>query len=245
MPHSGGVGLLREMRKVDHGRALPILVFSGTIASADEVREMAALGVAGYINEYTAEHHILPALAPHLFPDNFNRRGSPRVTLGIPISYRFANTIAAALTLNISKGGLAVRTMTPLQQGSTIKVAVPAARRQVRHRGGVARCLDESADRDGRAVRARRAGGPGGDRRVHRPALLQQPQGLTRRRRYSRSRRSALAMTSSDAPMSAATAIHSVAAPVIAITRNAAFSTSENAMFARMLRAVARLRRTA
>ena len=122
MPHSGGVGLLREMRKVDHGRPLPILVFSGTIASADEVREMASLGVAGYINEYTAEHHILPALAPHLFPDNFNRRGSPRVTLGIPISYRFANTIAAALTLNISKGGLAVRTMTPLQQGSTIKV---------------------------------------------------------------------------------------------------------------------------
>ena len=43
-------------------------------------------------------------------------------------------------------------------------------------------------------------------------------------------------MTISDAPMSATTAIHSVAVPVTASTRNAAFSTSENAMFARMLR---------
>ena len=120
MPHSGGVELVRQLRKVGDGQ-LPILIFSGTIGSAEEVRDLAALGVAGYINEYSAEHHILPALAPHLFPDNFNRRGSPRVTLGIPVSYRFGNTIAAALTLNISKGGLAVRTMSPLQHDSKIR----------------------------------------------------------------------------------------------------------------------------
>ena len=72
-----------SIRKLDDGR-LPILIFSGTIASADEVRELAALGVAGYVNEYSAVQHILPSLAPHLFPDNFNRRSSPRVVLGIP-----------------------------------------------------------------------------------------------------------------------------------------------------------------
>lgn len=122
MPHSGGVDLVRELRKIERPSQLPVLVFSGTIASADEVRDLATLGVAGYVNEYSSEHHILPALAPHLFPDNFNRRGSPRVTLGIPVSYRFGNTIAAALTLNVSKGGLAVRTMSPLQQGSQVRV---------------------------------------------------------------------------------------------------------------------------
>ena len=122
MPHSGGVEIVRELRKIEQGRQVPVLIFSGTIASAEEVRDLATLGVAGYVNEYSSEQHILPALAPHLFPDNFNRRGSPRVTLGIPISYRFGNTIAAALTLNISKGGLAVRTMSPLQQGSQARV---------------------------------------------------------------------------------------------------------------------------
>src|SRR6266571_4120189 len=114
LPHAPGVDLVRSIRKLDDGR-LPVLIFSGTIANADEVRDLAALGVAGYVNEYSAVQHILPSLAPHLFPDNFNRRGSPRVVLGIPIQYRFGNTIAAALTLNISKGGLAIRTMSPLQ----------------------------------------------------------------------------------------------------------------------------------
>lgn len=122
MPNSGGVELVRTLRKTEGGRHVTLLVFSGTIGSAEEVRDLASLGVAGYINEYSAEHHILPALAPHLFPDNFNRRDSPRVVLGIPISYRFNNTIAAALTLNISKGGIAVRTMSPLQQGSKLRI---------------------------------------------------------------------------------------------------------------------------
>src|SRR6266542_234422 len=121
LPHAPGVDLVRAIRKLDDGR-LPILIFSGTIANADEVRELAALGVAGYVNEYSAVQHILPSLAPHLFPDNFNRRSSPRVVLGIPIQYRFGNTIAAALTLNLSHGGIAIRTTSPLETGSKMKV---------------------------------------------------------------------------------------------------------------------------
>src|SRR6188472_2343518 len=120
LPNAPGVDLVRAIRKIDGGR-LPILVFSGTIVSADEVRELSSLGVVGYVNEYSATQHILPSLAPHLFPDSFNRRSSPRVVLGIPVAYRFGNTIAAALTLNLSKGGLAIRTMSPLQGPSKLR----------------------------------------------------------------------------------------------------------------------------
>src|SRR5262245_4364896 len=139
LPHAPGVELVRSVRKLDDGR-LPILVFSGTIASAEEVRELAALGVAGYVNEYSAVQHILPSLAPHLFPDNFNRRGSPRVVLGIPAAYRFGNTIAAALTLNLSKGGLAIRTMSPLQQDSKVRVRfrLPGSKRDIEAESRVA-----------------------------------------------------------------------------------------------------------
>jgi len=139
LPHAPGVDLVRSIRKLDEGR-LPILVFSGTIANADEVRELAALGVAGYVNEYSAVQHILPSLAPHLFPDNFNRRSSPRVVLGIPVQYRFGNTIAAALTLNLSHGGIAIRTTSPLEQGSRIKVRfrMPGSKKDVDAEGRVA-----------------------------------------------------------------------------------------------------------
>jgi len=139
LPHAAGVDLVRSIRKLDDGK-LPILVFSGTIASAEEVKELAALGVAGYVNEYSAVQHILPSLAPHLFPDRFNRRGGPRVVLGIPIQYRFGNTIAAASTLNLSHGGIAIRTTSPLETGARIKVRfrVPGSAREIDAEGRVA-----------------------------------------------------------------------------------------------------------
>src|SRR3954467_13946263 len=138
LPQAPGVDLVRAIRKLDDGK-LPILIFSGTIASADEVRELAALGVAGYVNEYSAVQHILPSLAPHLFPDNYNRRNSPRVVLGIPIQYRFGNTIAAALTLNLSHGGIAIRTTSPLDAGTKVKIRfrMPGSKRDIDAKGRI------------------------------------------------------------------------------------------------------------
>jgi uncharacterized protein (TIGR02266 family) len=139
LPGTPGVDIVRAIRKLDAGK-LAILVFSGTIASAEEVRDLAALGVSGYINEYSAVQHILPALVPHLFPDSFNRRNGPRVVLGIPIQYRFGNTIAAALTLNLGRGGIAIRTTSPLEAGAAIRVRfrLPGSKRDIDAQGRVA-----------------------------------------------------------------------------------------------------------
>ena len=139
LPDMPGVDLVRAIRKLDDGR-LPILIFSGTIANATEVRDLASLGVSGYVNEYSAAQHILQSLAPHLFPDSFNRRSSPRVVLGIPVQYRFGNTIAAALALNLSHGGIAIRTTSPLDAGARIKVRfrMPGSKRDIDADGRVA-----------------------------------------------------------------------------------------------------------
>ena len=132
MPPRTGVDLVRDIRDAGGGR-VPILVFSGTLGSARDVRVLAELGVVGYINEFSSDTQILPSVAPHLFPDNFNRRGSLRVVLGIPIAYRVANTIAAAVTLNLGKGGLAIRTMSPLDSASRARVRfrLPHSKRDV------------------------------------------------------------------------------------------------------------------
>jgi uncharacterized protein (TIGR02266 family) len=120
LPQAHGIEILRALGKLNPRP--PLVVFSGTIASADEVRALASFGVAGYVNEYTAVQHIVPALAPHLFPDDHTRRSSPRVVLGIPIAYRFSNTIATALTLNISRGGVAIRTTSVLDVGAILRM---------------------------------------------------------------------------------------------------------------------------
>jgi uncharacterized protein (TIGR02266 family) len=139
LPHAPGVELVRSIRQLAD-RRIPILIFSGTIANADEVRELADLGVSGYVNEYSAVQHILPALAPHLFPDSFNRRASPRVVLGVPVQYRFGNTIAAALSLNLSRGGMAIRTTSPLESGLmlTVRFRIPGSKHDVEASGRVA-----------------------------------------------------------------------------------------------------------
>jgi uncharacterized protein (TIGR02266 family) len=121
LPQGRGVDLVRTLRRIDQFRA-PLVVFSGTIASAQEVRELSLLGVGGYVNEYTAAQHIVPSLVPHLFPDQNNRRSSPRAVLAVTVSYRFGNTIAAALTLNVSRGGVAVRTTSMLEPGTSVRV---------------------------------------------------------------------------------------------------------------------------
>ena len=111
---AGGDRVSLVRRLGDRAVSLPTIIFSGSIVGADEVRELAAIGVSGYVNEHLDAEQILPSLGPHLFPERFDRRGSRRVVLAIPVSYRFDDTIAGALTLNISKGGLAISTMTPL-----------------------------------------------------------------------------------------------------------------------------------
>ena len=76
----------------------------------------------GYVNEHCHSQQIISVLAPHLSPDSFNRRGSPRVTLGIPVSYTVGDSLNTATTLNLSKGGIAIRTMTPLELSSKARI---------------------------------------------------------------------------------------------------------------------------
>jgi uncharacterized protein (TIGR02266 family) len=104
------------------------------------VRDLAALGVAGYLNEYSAVQHILLSLAPHLFPDTVSRRESPRVVLGIAVQYRFNNTLGAALMLDLSHGGVAIRAASPPPAGSVIGVRfrLPGSTRDINAEGRVA-----------------------------------------------------------------------------------------------------------
>ena len=144
------------------------------------MRDLAALGVAGYVNEYSAVQHILPSLAPHLFPDNFNRRGSPRVVLGIPVAYRFGNTIAAALTLNLSKGGAGDPHDEPAASRDQRSRAVPAAgsKRDIEAESRVA----WSDRRVGMGLQFEKVepADQAADRRVRRPAFLHESESVAR-----------------------------------------------------------------
>ena len=119
--HADPPAWVRQLRAAAQ-TPLPILVFAGTVRSAADSRALLAAAIAGYINEHAATAQILPALAPHLFPASFDRRLAPRLVLSVPVSYRSGTAIAGAVTLNISRGGLAIRTLTPLEPGAEVLV---------------------------------------------------------------------------------------------------------------------------
>src|SRR5262245_62067575 len=105
-------------------RQIPVVVFAGSVTSASLVELLAAAGVRGYVNEHAEARHIMPSLAPHLFPDNFNRRAGTRVAVSLPISFRAGQTIAAAQTRDVGPGGVGVRTMEPLPAGTPLQLTL-------------------------------------------------------------------------------------------------------------------------
>lgn len=121
-------------------RLIPVVVFAGSVTSADQVVALAALGVTAFINEHAATAQILPALAPHLFPDNFNRRSSTRVPASVPVSFQTGSLIAGARTQDFGRGGLAIRTLDPLPLGTVLELTfrLPGSTKDVTAAGRVA-----------------------------------------------------------------------------------------------------------
>lgn len=131
--------LVADVRRAGR-RLIPVVVFAGSIASADQVIGLAGLGVTAFINEHASSAQILPALAPHLFPDNFNRRGKPRIPVAVPVSFQAGGVIAGARTQDLGRGGVAIRTMDPLPLGTLIELAfrLPGSARDITAAGRVA-----------------------------------------------------------------------------------------------------------
>lgn len=105
-------------------RPIPVVVFAGSVSSAGLVEALGSAGVAGYINEHADTPHILPALAPHLFPHNFNRRSGSRVAVAVPVSFRAGQTVAAAQTRDLGRGGAGIQMLDPLPPGTSLQLTI-------------------------------------------------------------------------------------------------------------------------
>lgn len=118
---SNATSLIRQLQRLLPHKP-PIIALSGTVGHASAVRELTTLDVTSYINEYTNGQNIVRALHPFLGGNAAYRRSSPRVPLSAAISFRHGHTIATAVTLNIGRGGLAIRSTNPLPCGTEVRI---------------------------------------------------------------------------------------------------------------------------
>lgn len=118
---SSAASLVRQVQDLlPHGP--PILALSGTVGSTRVVQALAELHVTSFINEYTSDQNILRALQPYLGSHQGYRRASPRVPVSAAVTFRHGHTIATGVTLNVSRGGLAVRSTNPLPIGTEVRL---------------------------------------------------------------------------------------------------------------------------
>lgn len=103
-------------------RLVPVVVFAGSLGSADQVVELTTLGVTAFMNEHAPAAQIMAALVPHLFPDNFNRRANGRSRVAVPISFETSGVISAARTQDLGRGGVSIRTLEPLPLGTVVEL---------------------------------------------------------------------------------------------------------------------------
>ena len=95
--------------------------------------------LTSYPSRRAEQAGILPALAPHLFPDSFNRRIGPRIMLAVPVSFQVGQAITAATTFDVAPSGLGIRTMEPLPLGTALDLVfrLPGQTADVRASGRV------------------------------------------------------------------------------------------------------------
>ncbi len=112
---------------------LAVVVFGSTVTSAAQVRALAAAGIHAYVNDFSTAQQILGSLAPYLFHDNFNRRASPRVAVAVGVSCAANGVVSSATALNVSRGGIALRTLVPIPAGTvmTLRFRLPAVARDI------------------------------------------------------------------------------------------------------------------
>jgi uncharacterized protein (TIGR02266 family) len=110
-----------------------IVAFSGTVGSTTAVSALAELQVTAFINEYTGEQNIVRTLHPFLGGSASHRRASPRVALATAVSFRTGHTIITAVTLNIARGGVAIRSTNPQPLGTEVRLRLrlPSTKQEV------------------------------------------------------------------------------------------------------------------
>ncbi len=110
-----------------------IVAFSGTVGSTSAVNALAEMNVTAFINEYTGEQNIVRTLHPFLGGSESSRRASPRVALATAVSFRTGHTIVTAVTLNIARGGVAIRSTNPQPLGTEVRLRLrlPSTKQEI------------------------------------------------------------------------------------------------------------------
>jgi two-component system, chemotaxis family, chemotaxis protein CheY len=133
MPKMTGFDVLRETRKLEGGRLLPVVAMTSLYHKEAHLEELRRANASGYLEKSTPPEEILYFINNLLYPAGNDNRKNLRIVAHFPVQYRLGDALFQAYTYTLSEGGLFIRTTRPAPKGDAVEVAfsLPEGRRVV------------------------------------------------------------------------------------------------------------------
>lgn len=110
MPKMLGFEALREIRHMEGGENLPVMVITGLFKSIDDIKKVKDLGASGFIDKSLPIEEVVYRIDNFLNPEEQFSHDAPLATASILVNYKVGDKPFSAYSYSISENGLFLRT---------------------------------------------------------------------------------------------------------------------------------------
>lgn len=118
MPKMLGFDVLKEIREMEGGKDLPVMVITGLFKNLEDIKKVKDLGASGFIDKSLSMEDIIFRIAGFLDPDEHEEKKVVEVPVSIAVNYKHEGNAFSAYTFTVSPKGMFLRTSKPLEEGA-------------------------------------------------------------------------------------------------------------------------------
>lgn len=122
MPKMLGFDVLREIRSMDGGEKLPVMVITGLFKNIDDIKRVKELGASGFVDKALPIDEVIFRIDHFLNPEEQFSKEARLVPVSLLVNYKEGDKPFSSYTYTVSKNGMFLRTTRPSPVDSQIRV---------------------------------------------------------------------------------------------------------------------------
>lgn len=123
MPKMLGFDVLKEIREMEGGERLPVVVITGLFKNIDDIRRVKSLGAAGFIDKALPIEEVVFRIENIIKSSQAPQEKSAVVRVDLLVNYKINDEPFSAYTFLVSRRGLFLRSTKPLPVGSEMHLS--------------------------------------------------------------------------------------------------------------------------
>lgn len=123
MPKMLGFDVLKEIREMDGGEQLPVVVITGLFKNIDDIRRVKSLGATGFIDKTLPIEEVVSRIENIMSASQTLPEKEVRARVDLLVNYKINDEPFSAYTFTVSKTGMFLRSSKPLPVGSELIIS--------------------------------------------------------------------------------------------------------------------------